>query len=137
MDPDPRQNRRKLLHVRDPGTLEEGCRTLGQDPGNILDQALARFALADEDLDGELLHAAGGDARGRDLAVVHLNHLAVQRPELRPPDGDVLDDPLELDRRDEDDGVADRVPALEEHGEAREDVEQQPLGGKAGHDQCE
>jgi hypothetical protein len=68
---------------------------------------------------------------------VHLDHLAVQRSQLRTSDGDVLDDALQLDGGDEDDRVPDRVPALDEHREAGEDVDQETLRREARHDEHE
>ena len=65
-----------------------------------------------------------------------MDHLAVERPEARVPERGVLDDPLQLVHRDLD-GVADRVPALDEHREAGDDVHQHALNGEADEDEQE
>ena len=110
---------------------------LGEDADDVFDEALAGLALGDEDLDGELLHAAWQDGDRLDLGVVHLDDLAGKGAEPRAPQRHVLDDALELGADEEGDGVAHREPALGEHRQARDDVHEEPLRGEAAEDQQE
>src|SRR5215213_529614 len=80
--------------------------------------------------DGELLDALRQDAHGRDLGVVDVDDLAVERLQSRAPQRDVLDDALQLVARDED-RVADGVPALGKHREAGDDVGEDALKREA------
>ena len=53
------------------------------------------------------------------------DHLAVHGSDARAAERDVLDDALQLVGRMDHDRVADRVPALDEHREARDQVDQE------------
>ena len=64
---DSREVVREVLHVLDPGAADERRRALGEDADDLFDEALARLALGDENLDGELLHAAWKDRDRLDL----------------------------------------------------------------------
>ena len=64
-----------------------------------------RLPVAGDELDVELLHATGQHTDGRNLRVMDVDHLAVQRAQLRAAKRDVLDDTLHLHHRDRD-----RVP---------------------------
>ena len=77
-----------------------------------------------------------GRPNRRDLRVVDVDHLAVQRPQPRVPEQEVLDDALQLVHRDLD-RVADRVPALDEHGQAAAMMSIRTLHREADQDQDE
>ena len=119
-----------LLDLLDPWPPDERRRALRKRGDDAADDRLGSRAVGDEELDGELLNTLGQDAHGRDLRVVDVDDLAVERPQSRAPQRDVLDDPLQLMAGDED-RVADGVPALGEHREAGDDVGEDALEREA------
>ena len=133
---DPDEALVELVDLFDPWPPREGRRALGQDSLHRPNEILAALAVGDEELDRQLLqpfrqHPDGGDLRVRDL-----DRLAVERAQLRAAQRDVLDDTLQLERRDRD-RVSDRVPALDEHHRAGDDVHQYALDRKAREDDHE
>jgi hypothetical protein len=101
-----------------------------------VDELHGELGLRHEDVHGQLAHTARQHPHGLDLRIVHVDHLAGQRAELRPPEGEVLDDALELEPGDRD-RVADGVPPLDEHRRPGDDVGEQALDREADQDQEE
>src|SRR5215212_1129231 len=119
-----------LLDLLDPRPPDKRRRALRKRGDDAADDRLGPRAVGDEELDGELLDALRQDAHGRDLGVVDVDDLAVERLQSRAPQRDVLDDALQLVARDED-RVADGVPALGEHRKAGDDVGEDALEREA------
>src|SRR5215208_2095234 len=86
----------ELIDLFEPRPPCEGRRPLGQDPLHGPDELLAAVAVANEELDRELFQPFRQYADGGDLRVRDMDRLAVERPELRAAQRDVLDDPLQL-----------------------------------------
>ncbi|HEY6069327.1 MAG TPA: hypothetical protein VIU81_11605 [Gaiellaceae bacterium] len=116
--------------------LHESRRALRQERVQTLDEMLGGVAVAGDELDVEFLEPSRQHAHGRDLRVVDVDDLALERAELRAPERDVLDDALQLHRRDRD-RVADGVPLLGEHAEPRDDVDENALRREADQDEHE
>ena len=127
----------ELVDLLDPRPADERRRPAGQDRGDVADELLPVVARADEELDGELLDAARQHADCLDLRVVDVDHLSGHGAQARVPEGNVLDDPLELEAGVHGDRVAHREPALHEHGQPGDDVGEDPLGRKARDDDQE
>ncbi len=134
---DPREVVREILDVLDPGTTDERRRPLGEDADDVLDEPFPRLPLRDEDLDRELLDAAGEHGDRLNLRVVHLDDLAGERPQPCTPKRDILDDALQFAADEQRDRVADREPALGEHRQSGDDVQEGPLHREPGEDQDE
>src|SRR4029453_12252033 len=83
---DSREVVREILDVLDPGAADERGRAHRGDADAVLDEALPRLALGDEDLDGELLDAARQHRDGLDLGVVDLDDLAGEGARPRGPE---------------------------------------------------
>src|SRR5262245_48755659 len=92
----------EVLDLLDPGRPHEPGRPRRHQPGDLGDELAAAVLARREELDLGLTGAARLHTNRLDLGVVHPDHLAVDRPQARRAEADLVDHAADLERLDGD-----------------------------------